>query len=73
MEVEGLKKYYDELKVINNFSLNVENGRKISKNEIIENSFNFNAISLFNFFDAFGKKDLEKSIFFCFFYISFFS
>ena len=30
MEVEGLKKYYDELKVIDNFSLNVENGERIA-------------------------------------------
>ena len=30
MEVEGLKKNYDELKVINNFSLNVENGERIA-------------------------------------------
>ena len=30
LEVEGLKKYYDELKVIHNFSLNVENGERIA-------------------------------------------
>ena len=30
MEVEGLEKNYDELKVINNFSLNVENGERIA-------------------------------------------
>ena len=30
LEVEGLKKSYDELKVINNFSLNVENGERIA-------------------------------------------
>ena len=41
---------------IEKLSVNVENGKKISKNEIIENSFNLNAVSLFNFFDAFGKK-----------------
>ena len=55
---------------IEKLSLNVENGKKISKNEIIENSFNLNAISLFNFFDAFGKKDLEKSIYFSFFLLN---
>ena len=36
----------------------------------IENSFNLNAVSLFNFFDAFGKKDLEKSIYFSFFLLN---
>ncbi len=55
---------------IEKLSVNVENGKKISKNEIIENSFNLNAVSLFNFFDAFGKKDLEKSIFFSFFLLN---
>ena len=30
LEVEGIKKYYDELKVIHNFSLNVENGERIA-------------------------------------------
>ncbi len=55
---------------IEKLSVNVENGKKISKNEIIENSFNLNAVSLFNFFDAFGNKDLEKSIFFSFFLLN---
>ena len=55
---------------IEKLSVNVENGKKISKNEIIENSLNLNAVSLFNFFDAFGKKDLEKSIFFSFFLLN---
>ena len=55
---------------IEKLSINVENGKKISKNEIIENSFNLNASSLFNFFDAFGKKDLENSIFFSFFLLN---
>ena len=55
---------------IEKLSVNVENGKKISKNEIIENSFNLNAVSLFNFFDAFGKKDLEKSIFLSFFLLN---
>ena len=55
---------------IEKLSVNVENGKKISKNEIIENFFNLNAVSLFNFFDAFGKKDLEKSIFFSFFLLN---
>ena len=55
---------------IEKLSVNVENGKKISKNEIIENSFNLNAVSLFNFFDAFGKKNLEKSIFFSFFLLN---
>ena len=55
---------------IEKLSVNVENGKKISKNEIIENSFHLNAVSLFNFFDAFGKKDLEKSIFFSFFLLN---
>lgn len=55
---------------IEKLSVNVENGKKISKNEIIENSFNLNAVSLFNFFDAFGKKDIEKSIYFSFFLLN---
>ena len=64
------EKLYFLHSAIEKLSINVENSKKISKNEIIENSFNLNAISLYNFFDAYGKKDLEKSIFFSFYLLN---
>ena len=64
------EKLYFLHSAIEKLSLNVKNEKKISKNEIIESSFNLNAISLFNFFDSFGKKDLERSILFSFYLLN---